>query len=445
MLASFVVLACGGGGGGSDGSGGAGTGGTLLSASTDGRRLVDASGTHVLVLGDAPQALTVNVSAAEAESYFAVRSTQGFNAAWVDVLNTTYTGGRANATTYDGISPFNATLPGGELDLRSPNAAYFARVDAMVTSAANHGITLWLDPIETGGFLSTLQANGVAANREYGRFLGRRYRDRDNIVWMSGDDYYAWTDARTDAVVLAVAQGIRDEDTRHLQTTELGALQSSLDDVRWLGLLGINQSYTYNPTYAELYDDWQREPHLPNVMIEGGYEGESCGANPCRYALWWSMLSGAAGVFYGNHWVWPFDPAWESHLHDPGAESVKHVRALLGPRRWHAMVPDIDHRVATAGYGTESPTGGAADNDYVTTARVPDGSLVVSYFPAPHDLSIDMSMLSGVTTVIWYDPTTGASTAAPLVANSGTHVFTPPSTVHADGSSDWVLVLQSGS
>jgi uncharacterized protein DUF4038/collagenase-like protein with putative collagen-binding domain len=448
LALAALVAGCGGGGGG-----GPEAGTPPLAASADGRTLVDAAGAPVLILGDAPQALTVNLSAAEADTYFATRAAQGFDAAWVNLLCTTYTGGRADSSTFDGVKPFLATRPGGEPDLSTPNPAYFARVDAMVASAGAHGIWLWLDPIETGGFLGTLHANGVAADRAYGRFLGRRYRGFDRIVWMSGNDFQSWSDPSDDAVVLAVAQGIRDEDSRHLQTTELSyTVSSSLDDARWAGLLGVNDTYTYAPTYAQLAVDWQRSPHLPNVMIEGNYEGEQLAGAPHETAaldgrneLWWTMTSGAAGVFYGNHEVWPLAADWASHLHDPGAEAVAHVRALLEPRRWPALVPDLDHVVATAGYGTFHDSGNAQDDDFVTTARVPDGSLVLAYLPVLHDLSIDMTTLAGTTTASWFDPTTGTSTpdAASPLANAGLHVFTPPLTAHADGSHDWVLVLEA--
>ena len=447
LSAAVLVAACGGGGGG-------GGGAPPLAASADGRTLVDALGAPVLILGDAPQALTVNLSVAEAETYFSVRASQGFNAAWVNLLCTTYTGGRPDATTYDGIAPFNRTLPGGEPDLSRPNEAYFARVDAMVASAASHGIWLWLDPIETGGFIPTLHANGMAADRAYGRFLGRRYRNASHVVWMSGNDFQSWPDPADDELVLAVAQGIRDEDPRHLQTTELDyTVSSSLDDPAWAGLLGINDTYTYSPTYAQLYVDYARTPHLPNVMIEGNYEGEQLAGAPhvtdahdCRTELWWSMLSGAAGTFYGNHWVWPLDPDWAAHLHDPGADQVTFVRALLQPRRWHELVPDTGHVVATAGFGVETDSGNAQDNDYVATARAPDGALVLSYFPVSHGLTIDMTKLRGAAAASWFDPTTGAFTpdVASPVAAAGSHVFTPPAPPHADGTSDWVLVLEAG-
>jgi Protein of unknown function (DUF4038)/Putative collagen-binding domain of a collagenase len=456
ILALFAAMACGGGGGGG-GGGGDGQVSAPLKGSSDGRRLVEGSitnATPVLILGDAPQSLIVNVTVADADTYFATRAAQGFNAAWVNVLCQPYTGGRPDGSTYDGIKPFTATT-GGYYDLDTPNELYFQRVDAMVEAADQHGFHLWLDPIETGDHLPTLRANGLASARAYGRFLGRRYKDANNIVWMSGNDFRSWQDTPSDdELVYEVALGIWDEDKRHLQTTELDdPLSSSLEDSRWLPLLGINDTYTYFPTYAQLYVDWQRNPHLPNVFIEGNYEGEALGYTihvtgpvDVRNTLWWSLTSGAAGAFYGNKWIHDFLPDWQNHLHDPGAEQHKYARALLGAKRWYDLMPDIGHVVATSGYGTFSDNTTAQDNDFVTTARTSDGRLVMSYFPKRRSLTIAMSQLSGSATATWFDPTTGNSfvDSASPVANVGSHVFTPPATAHSDGAADWVLLLEVG-
>ena len=148
---------------------------------------------------------------------------------WINLLCDDYTGGRKDGTTYDGIAPF--TTPG---DVSTPNEAYFARVDAMVRLAAAHGLTVFLDPIETGGWLSTLLRNGVDADYAYGRYIGRRYADFPNIVWLNGNDFEDWRHPEVDAVVLAVARGIQDTDHNHLQTVELNNPESgSLDDKRW--------------------------------------------------------------------------------------------------------------------------------------------------------------------------------------------------------------------
>jgi len=428
-----------------------------LGRSGDGRTLVDRNGAPFLVAGDAPQCLTARLSVAEMSAFFTKRGQQGFNAAWVNALCTTYTGGNGDATTYDGIAPFTKRL-GGVYDLSAPNEAFFARVDAAVDAAAQNGIVLFLDPIETGGFLDTLRQNGVAGARGYGRYLGQRYVNRDNIVWLNGNDFQTWRTQSDDDVVRAVALGIRDMDGRHLQTVELDyPISSSLDDAAdWASaqspILGINSTYTYNPTYAQLYKDYNRTAFLPNVMIEANYEGENnlggphtTNAHDCRTQYYWTVLAGGAGSFYGNRAIWPLADGWQSHLDDAGAVQIRFVQAVFGARAWYRLVPDQDNVVVTSGFGTFSASGNAQDNTYATTARAADGTLVMTYMPTPRDLQVDMSKLSAPAFASWYDPTTGASSAvagSPLPA-SGTRTFSPPAAPHADGFADWVLILET--
>ena len=390
-------------------------------------------------------------------TFFSTRAAQGFNAMWVNALCDSYTGGNSDGTTYDGIAPFTGKLNGGDYDLSKPNPDFFARVDAAVKAAADAGIVLFLDPIETGGFLTTLKANGVDAARNYGQFIGKRYVGNDNIVWLHGNDFQSWQTAGDDAVVQAVALGIRDFDTRHLHTIELNYnVSSSLDDAaNWSStqfpILGINATYTYYPTYAQLYKDYNRANFLPNVMIEANYEGENnlggphtTNAHDCRTEYYWSNLAGASGSFYGNHWIWPLDPAWKSHLDDPGAVQVKYVQGLFLPRAWYALVPDQMNTIVVSGIGTYADTGNAQDNTYATTAATADGTLVMTYMPTARAITVDMSKLAGSAVARWYDPTTGDYTeiAGSPLDNSGMKPFTPPTAKHADGFDDWVLVLR---
>ena len=132
-----------------------------------------------------------------------------------------------------------------------------------------------LDPAETGSFLSVLNANGVTKARDYGRYLGTRYRNFDNIVWMSGNDFQSWQNPGDDAVVQAVARGIQDTDDRHIHTVELDYLVSgSLDDPSWAPLIELNASYTYYPTYAQVLADYNRPNALPTFLVEANYEFE---------------------------------------------------------------------------------------------------------------------------------------------------------------------------
>ena len=239
------------------------------------RYLVDQRDRPFLIVGDSPQSMIVNLSVQDAKTYIADRKSFGFNALWVNLLCDKYTAGRADGSTYDHIQPF--LKPN---DLSTPNPRYFARVDAMIRLASQYGMVVFLDPIETGGWLETLQANGVKKAYAYGRFLGKRYTKFPNIVWMSGNDFQQWSDASLDSLVLAVAKGIRSADPRHLQTVELNYnVSSSSDDPRWRPLLGLNAAYTYSPTYAEVLKDYNGKGLMPIFMVEAGYEFEQNNAS----------------------------------------------------------------------------------------------------------------------------------------------------------------------
>src|ERR1022692_4749659 len=83
-----------------------------LKQSASGRFLVDQSNTPCMIVGDSPQALVVNISEADAAEYFTNRNARGFNSLCIDLLCTTYTGGRTNGSTIDGTLPFTGTIPG---------------------------------------------------------------------------------------------------------------------------------------------------------------------------------------------------------------------------------------------------------------------------------------------------------------------------------------------
>jgi hypothetical protein len=415
------------------------------------RYLVDQNNVPFLIVGDSPQALIVNLTETEASAFFADRVALGFNTMWINLLCATYTGGRADASTIDNIKPFTANISGtSSYDLTTTNEAYFARVDHMLNLAAQNGIQVLLDPAETGSFLSVLLDNGTNKCRAYGQFLGDRYKNFTNIIWMSGNDFQTWRNAGDDVVVRAVALGIKDRDTNHIDTSELDyQISSSLDDTNWDSLLDLNATYTYYATYARLLQDYNRPNFLPNFMVEANYEFEHAytGNATLRHQEYWTMLSGATGQLYGNGYTWPFASGWQSHLDTPGAIQFGYVTALFAPRAWFNLIPDTNHIVITAGFGTFSA---AADvnlvnnNDYATAARSADGSLVMAYMPTIRTLTVDMSKLSGSAVAHWYDPAN--STYLPIAgspfANSGTRTFTPSGN-NSDGDGDWILVLET--
>lgn len=410
-----------------------------------GRYLVDQKGVPFLIAGESPQAMMVNVPEKDAELFFKNRQSHGFNTVWINLICAKYTGGRDDSSTFDGLKPFKT-----EGDFSQPNEEYFARCDRIIRLAAKYDMLVMLDPAETGSYLELMQKNGVDKCRAYGRYLGKRYKSFDNVLWFHGNDY-AQDTPDNDKLVTAIALGIKDEDDRHLHTIEIDwkrTSSTSLDNARWAPLVGLSAAYTYNPVYVPILRDYNRKTdrRVPTFMVESSYEFEHLdGARlgtpkQLRLQEYSSILSGAAGQLYGNKYTWPFLPGWKERLDTPGAKQMLHVQALFEPRAWYDLVPDQDGSVVTEGRGK---FGGF---DYVTAARTPDGKLVMAYLPDKRTITVDMTKLSGLVIARWYDPASGKfqEIASSPFANQGTKRFTSPE-ANADGTGneDWVLVLEA--
>jgi hypothetical protein len=418
-----------------------------VKASPSGRYLVDQTGKPFLIAGESPQALMVNVSEKDAELFFANRKSHGFNTAWINLICASYTGGRADGSTFDGLKPFQHGF-----DFSEPNEAYFARCDRMLRLAARYDMLVMLDPAETGSFLEVMQHNGVEKCRQYGRWLGKRYAAFDNLIWFHGNDYAKHT-PENDALVTAVALGIRELDQRHLHTIEIdwaGQWATSLSDPRWEPIVGLSAAYTYKAVYPPLLEDYNRAMtnRVPTFMVESSYEFENVAnirlGTPAQLRLqeYTSDLCGSTGQLYGNKYTWPFLSGWQSQLNTKGAKQMAYVQALFEPRRWYELVPDQDHKVVTVGWGT------FGEFDYVPAARTPDGKLVIAYLPDQRTITVDMTKLSGPASARWYDPAVGKFQmieGSPLV-NVGFRKFSSPgNNTDGPGNTDWVLVLETES
>jgi hypothetical protein len=321
-----------------------------------------------------------------------------------------------------------------------------------------------LDPIETSSWLGMLRANGTDAAFTYGRWLGNRYKDFPNIVWMHGNDFQSWRDTADDALVQAVARGIRTTDKNHIHTVELNYLTSgSLDDPSWAPLIDLNAAYTYFPTFAQVRTEYDRPDFKPVFMVESNYEFEHItntdGGSPqnLRRQEYWTMLSGATGQVYGSAHTWRLEKGWETKLDTLGVMELSYMKNLFAPRRWYDLIPDRSHTVMTAGYSRAAEYIGrlsaylgnrgrllttlkkmtnlasVSGSTYAAAARTSDGSLVIVYMPSPRTVTVDMLKLSGPASARWYDPTSGMYTgvSGSPCANSNMKQFTPPGTNQA--------------
>ena len=94
-------------------------------------------------------------------------------------------------------------LQGTSWNPQNLNPAYVASVDALVKSAANHGIYLFLDPFSSGydpgadDFDPSQHSNDEM--RQWGEFWGNRYKNYSHINFALGNDRLVWP--QVDSVV----------------------------------------------------------------------------------------------------------------------------------------------------------------------------------------------------------------------------------------------------
>ena len=114
--------------------------------------------------------------------------------------------------------------------------------------------------------------------------------------------------AGDDAALRAVAEGIKSADPRHLQTIELNVeTSSSYDDPTWVPIVSLNSTYTYSPTYFQMWHSYNQTPIAPTFLLEAHYDLIDFG-KPWDYGTpsvlrrqeYWTMLSGGKGQLYGN-------------------------------------------------------------------------------------------------------------------------------------------------
>ncbi|MGC2399612.1 MAG: glycoside hydrolase family 140 protein [Acidobacteriaceae bacterium] len=400
-----------------------------LRVGPDHRHVVDQGGTPFLILADSPWSIIPGLTREEEEQYLENRRQKGFNTILVNLIEHQFHG----PIDRYGEGPF--TTPG---DFSTPNEKYFEHADWVIRKAAEKGIEVFLAPIYLGyigtneGWVKEALAQGPEKCRNWGRYVGKRYRDFDNIVWVMGGDRNPET-ARED--VDAVAEGIKEFDTRHLFTAHAHPENSAMDQYKNDGWLDVNSTYTYSIVHRKLLVDYNRTPTMPFVLIETSYEGEHNASEvQIRRQAYWAMLCGATGQFLGNRPVWLFDPGWQAAMNAVGSQDMARLKTLFASRAWSELIPDEKHEVVVDGLGEFNGL------DYLAAARTGDGGTIIAYLPTKRAFTVDLTKVAGTAAQgWWYNPRTGESESAGKFATKAKQKFIPP----AEG--DWVLVLDDAS
>jgi Protein of unknown function (DUF4038)/Putative collagen-binding domain of a collagenase len=410
-----------------------------LVTSSDHRYLVNAENIPFLMQGDAAWSLIAAATPSEVELYLRNRRQKGFNSIQVNLIEHKFCPHPPRNLAGEG--PF--TTPG---DFSTPNEKYFAHADWVIRKAAENGIQVLLYPIYLGykgtdeGWSKEALANGPEKCLNYGRFLGKRYKQFDNIIWMMGADLDPGPALTED--VDTIALGIKEYDHRHLFSAEADPEHFASDYYsagRWLD---FDTTYTYDIVHRKLLQDYNRRPTMPFILIESTYEGEHNASEvQIRRQAYWSVLCGGFGQVMGNRPIWAFDAtpilfpamgAWQEAMDLPGSVSMMYWGRFFRSRDWFNLVPDQKHEVVTSGLGEFNGL------DYVAAARTLDGGTVMAYMPTSRTIGVDMSKIAGSQVKAWwFNPRTGKSSSAGEFPTTGTRPITPPT------EGDWAMVLDN--
>lgn len=428
-----------------------------LKVSDNGRFLIKEDGQPFFWLADTAWELFHRCSREEAEQYLEVRRKQGFNV--IQAVALAELNGLNDPNPY-GHKPLIDNNPA------TPNPAYFEHVDYIIDKSREMDIYIALLP--TWGdklFKNTWGVGPEIFNAEnarlFGKWIGERYKDRDNIIWILGGDRNP-RDGSNDVLVwnemaagIAEAQAGNDKALMsfHPQPNELGGSSQWFQQESWLDFNMHQTGHCANKgTYLHIAHDYQLQPVKPVLDGEPLYEDHpNCFNAPelgyslerdIRRIMYWNVFAGAFGQTYGCHDVWqmyqqdreginrPLRP-WTLALDLPVANQVKHLKNLMLSRPFLSRIPDQSLVAGEQSYS----------EDYVIATRDEAGTYAMVYFPTGKTTTLDISALKGQTFKSWwYDPRTGSVFPATRLKKSPSLVVTPPST---GPGNDWVLVVDS--
>jgi len=410
-----------------------------LRVSSNSRFLEDQSGAPFFLNADAAWSLIAQLTYDEASYYLANRVNRGFNGVLVNLIEHLFCTNAPN-NIYN-VPPFTGT------PFITPNEQYFAHCDSVISKASDLGAVIFLAPVYLGygcssqGWCAEVQARSSADMKSWGSYIGNRFKDYANIVWVIGGDTDP-TPVRTKLDSLVA--GLRAADNvypNRIMTTHNEPETQALSHWPGRSWLTLNSIYTYSNTlYNQAEAAYDVSPTKPFYMLESSYENER-GSTPqtLRAQAYWSVLRGGCGHIFGNCPIWMFGYTsawcgltdWNSALNSAGSFSMSYFAALFNSRYWHKLFPDRSGSVITA--GAQSGT------SFATFAYSSDSSSIIGYLPTQRNVTINPSVLTGDSIQVWwYRPSNG------VVSDAG--IFGKTSRSYSQPSSgDWVMVIDSKS
>jgi len=388
-----------------------------LMVSENNHFLVHKNGQPFFWQGNTAWLLPERLNRDEVAFYLQREREAGFNVEQIQVLNGIPTfnvyGQQANDATFN-FKPYTKEGAYG----------YWNHLDYIVDVANRNGIYIAMDCI-WGSQVKSLDEKKAQA---LGTFLGLRYKDKQNIIWMIGGDIRG---DKSPEVWDALARAIRKSDPNHLMTFHPRGRTTSawwFNDREWLdfnmfqsghrryGQRNGDGDYTIKENTEE--DNWryvdmsvEQTPVKPVLDGEPSYEDIPQGLHDPTAPRWqdydvrryayWSVFAGSFGHTYGHNSIMQFyrpglnaayaaKKAWWDALDDPGHNQMKYLKWLMLAFPFTERVAD---QSIIAGQNGER-------YDRMAATRGRDYLLVYNYSGKP--MQVDLTKISGEKKNVWW-------------------------------------------
>jgi len=421
------------------------------------RFLMTAGGKPFFWLADTAWQLIHDLDEAEMRRYFADRREKGFTVIQTVVLVEL----RSDKPNAFGHFPIEPRRPDRPIVEPGPNNDYWDDVERVLRLAEENNLYVALLPTWGKWVISNWQDGIVdgfftAENAEiYGRFIGNRFRDHNNIIWVLGGDKASPTD-EAKAIWRAMARGIAigvtgEEDYSKVlmtyHTSGPGSTAWFLNKEPWLDIHGLQSGHgRWALNWMMVEYAYTMRPTLPVIDLETSYPGFRHGRPPtvatdddARRAAYWAVFAGAAGHTYGHHSIWqmhsPKYPGvagpkeyWYEALDAPSAFQMGYLRRLIESRPFLTQRPDL----SLLAFEQTKPW-------EMCLALRGDGYALV-YTPTGRTLEIALDKLGFANVkAAWFDPRTGNTSEIGQFPARGRRSFDPPG--EPGEGNDWVLIL----
>ena len=472
-----------------------------LRVSENGRFLVRKDGSGFFPLADTAWAIAWRLNRGEVEKYLRHRKDQKFNMIALvafpsyksEVVANVY-GDNPFEVKSGKWNPLRPLITQGGSPVNAIEYDYWDHMEYIIDASESKGMYVIVLPTwgsyvagSWGGENTSEIIFNSTNSYKYGRWIGQRFKNKKNIIWMMGGDRNAvYDDKDYRSVFRAIAEGIADgvnginqQDTKADYSTTVMSYHPRkwmpnssewFHNDAWLDFNSIQDQPKDQITAIKL--DYGLYPTKPTWLFEGGYENRGRKNEiykdwQIRFQSYQTVFAGGFGITYGNMNIFGFgikdvgksidpDKNWESSLDDPGAIDMQYLLKLMTSLSNDQFLDRIPNQslIDDDEGGMDGSEGVLSNRLQATCGRKGDYAMI--YSANGRNICLKMNRLAvPLMNAFWFNPRNGKwrikdrdfTNRRPFVKNihSGPAApireFDPPGSV-GDGN-DWVLLLKA--